>query len=623
MNLYTKNLNFFKNKSPVLYQLLTVGKPAYPVKIQEVQGTDNFTIGRNDVLCFANSMYDIDGEMKMMFNNIAPNTEMLVVFGLGTGYCLKYIKENYKSVKHLIIIEPSLHVFKRFLTRHYMADVFRELGNITLLVNRKEEDVAQYVFGLLFENNKKSFGIASTVSYHSLFDKYYKIIKEKIVIESRSRRSHVSTLHYAKYKWMKHTFTNLMQECVYSSDIYKLLKGKPVVIVSAGPSLNKHLHLLEELKKKAVIVAVGSAATIVNNNNIIPHFRAHIEANYAESIYDDHFYETSSQIPLLFASQTAEGMVQKYDGHKIFMLLITDTFVKYLLKKMGREEKPVLSGASVANSTMSFLCEAGCNPIIFLGQDMCYYDKGLYAKGIKQKEQDKSKEKQMVEMVDIFGNKVYALRGYLQIKYDYESNLKHYPNIRFINATEGGLGINGTEIKTLLDVMREDLGEDINIDFNSEIEKIKHEAQYNLNKSEALKEIVREIDEVLELNDARIDELKRFTEMRQNGEAADKLKSEFERINRIEKQMEELPVYKEALRPGLYATVLSLKQKYFQGSQNELEKMENGEKYFYNVSAQVFEYLHFMKGFIENYLEQVDSDEQAVVNEQVAVCSQE
>ena len=54
--------------------------------------------------------------------------------------------------------------------------------------------------------------------------------------------------------------------------------------------------------------------------------------------------------------------------------------------------------------------------------------------------------------------------GFIGIKSIFERIISSNPNVNYINATEGGIGIKGTEIKTFQKVLDEDLLEKYDYD---------------------------------------------------------------------------------------------------------------------------------------------------------------
>src|SRR5690606_28411622 len=101
-------------------------------------------------------------------------------------------------------------------------------------------------------------------------------------------------------------------------------------------------------------------------------------------------------------------------------------------------------GASVANASLAIAAYLGCNPIIFLGQDLAYTDGKHHADscgGTTLKEDD-----DLIEVEGIDGNKVFTNSVWHTFLMWMEKFIIHNPNKTYIDATEGGAKIHGTDI---------------------------------------------------------------------------------------------------------------------------------------------------------------------------------
>ncbi|WZL73742.1 DUF115 domain-containing protein [Clostridiaceae bacterium 35-E11] len=606
MRIYENNLDFMKMYAPVLYHIVTKEKLKYEAKIINIPHVNNFQITFGNKMCFANSQYNINQELEETFKYINKECEVLILFGIGNGEVIQYIKENFKSLKGLFVVEPFVEVFKRFVGNHSFRDIFEEMGLITFLVNKDENEASQIMLNVFQNEQYSSLEVVCLASYASLLENYYNVFKERVLRGFRTVMSQYVTLHVSRYKWLKNTISNFRFPHVDQEAVAPLLKGRPAVIVAAGPSLNKHFHLLEKLQKQAIFVGAGSAIKILNKRGILPQLRMAIDANPNEDIYDEDFYNTSEEVPLLYASQLYHDILPKYKGHRIFTMLPTDVLGQYIYRKLDKPYKLIRSGASVVHSALSFLCESGCNPIIFLGQDMCFYENELYAEGRESSALTKYDQRSWIEQKDIYGNKVYTLRNYLQIKYDYESMIKHYPNTRFINATEGGLGIEGTEIKPLRAVMEEDITEFLDLDFKQTLNQFSMENKQQIEEiKDVFEYVLEEINEVLQINKDRLKRLNKFKKNRLNDTyKLNRLRTDFKYIDiDIEKKLNEIEFYRTVVRNNISIQSLALKHKYKVVKGDELGNMEKGEKYLQGIITEVEVFCSVCQEYIKEYFE--------------------
>jgi hypothetical protein len=135
--------------------------------------------------------------------------------------------------------------------------------------------------------------------------------------------------------------------------------------------------------------------------------------------------------------------------------------IKYILCQKGFEpaeklakEKgwPIISSfGSVALTALTMVIEKGFKEIVFIGQDLCYKDNLMHAKETATQLAIDNKER--IKGLDIFGNTVSIPANLAVFKSQIEDVIANNPNIRFLNATEGGLHITGAKDCKLRDVL--------------------------------------------------------------------------------------------------------------------------------------------------------------------------
>jgi hypothetical protein len=154
-------------------------------------------------------------------------------------------------------------------------------------------------------------------------------------------------------------------------------KGQPAVIVSAGPSLRKNKHLLPGLKGKAVLVAVQTT--------LQPMLEMGVEPDYVTSLdYHDictRFYEklpSALNTHLVAESKATNKIFSLFPGP---LTLTGNDYAEALLREMRVGKEVLRAGATVAHLAFYLAEHLGCDPIIFVGQDLGFSDGLCYAPG--------------------------------------------------------------------------------------------------------------------------------------------------------------------------------------------------------------------------------------------------
>jgi hypothetical protein len=171
-------------------------------------------------------------------------------------------------------------------------------------------------------------------------------------------------------------------------------KGQPAIIVSAGPSLRKNKHLLHDAQGKAVIVAVQTTLKPLLEMGIEPHFVTSLD-------YHDictRFFENLPQVvepargsesdgATVARSPRTELVAEPKASDKIFALhpgplsLLGNDYAEGLLREMRVDKTRLTAGATVAHLAYYLAEHLGCNPIIFVGQDLGFSDGLCYTPG--------------------------------------------------------------------------------------------------------------------------------------------------------------------------------------------------------------------------------------------------
>lgn len=612
MNYYKKNLEFIRKNIPNIYNTISANNLQETLVINEAEH-NNFLMKLDGKECYANSIYNREVEYSALIADLSRETDALVIFGIGNGEILRRIGNDFPKLKAVYVVEPSILVFKRLMSKFDFIELFYGLGQITLVLENNPVAITSVIVNNMAERHLHTEIICSP-SYYSIYGDLFNAVKERLVRELRGILSKYVTLYSTRNRWLRNTIFNLKHYSFDQHSLGKVLDGKPAIIVSAGPSLNKNIHLLEKAKESSVIIAAGSAMKILLKHGITPHFRIAIDADFDGDLYDDDFFDSSSNIPLLYASQLTDVILPKYNGEKIFMLLPTDLIMRFVYRKIEKPIELTRSGASVVISAMSFLAESGASPIVFVGQDMCFYDDQLYASGRMSVRQSNVDESSWIKMKDIYGNEVHTIRSYLQIKYDYEGILDLYKQ-KFINATEGGLGIKQAENRTLQDVLENELANKININFESEIKTV-YESEEETRKliREELNNIYDSCHKIMKINQQRMLDL---SELRDKlNERSIDLGKALELVSEIdddvERKLTKIEFYDEVMRQSIAIQSMSLKRIY---GRNEVEEYsheyaEKGIQYLLNISTEIeisaqltVDFLNeaFEDAFIEKY----------------------
>jgi hypothetical protein len=229
-----------------------------------------------------------------------------------------------------------------------------------------------------------------------------------------------------------------------ASAFEKRYQGVPALICGAGPSLQRHLPLLQEASQRALLFTGGTAIKAVREAGTIPHFAAALDPNPPLHLFSG---EMTQGIPFFFPLRLAKEILSEVRGPKIWAADgISYPLENWLTEQLGLEEPSIEGGWNVATFCISLSAMMGCDPIILVGVDLSLPDGRSYAAGIDHSYSTDS----LIESPQGVTKADFILAA------DWISAFKEkFPSIRMINAAKEAWPIQGVEHVSLDSLLRE------------------------------------------------------------------------------------------------------------------------------------------------------------------------
>ena len=234
-----------------------------------------------------------------------------------------------------------------------------------------------------------------------------------------------------------HVFNGL--DCKYFKDKFK---GKPAIIVGAGPSLDKNIDYLEQAKGKALIFTVDAAMNKLIGKDIVPDVVSSIERIELST----KFYE-KGEIPddvIYVGPNVILGSILDKFKRIIFTGRTGDALFSKFNENLGFSNLSV--GLNVSHVLISFARFLGCYPVIFAGLDLAYTGGKTHTEGFSNffdKEVMDLYRQNIVFVKGINGELLETSENFMYTKSWIESLIARDREGLFINSTEGGANING------------------------------------------------------------------------------------------------------------------------------------------------------------------------------------
>lgn len=602
---YDENIKLIKNSSDVLYNQLMNESSIYKIDYK-VDGSKNLLVNYGEIKSYLHSNYDMDFEMKLVCDELDGEEQILIIFGIGNGYIINYIKKIYPKIKRILVIEPSLDIFKFFLDKVRIAELLSGIS-VSFLVNKNPEKIAFEVSNYI---GKEKINIIHHLSYRTLFSEYYteflKNLKDNILVRygNTNFQSNAS-------KIVMLNFINNIDYGFYDTSVMKeIFENRPLLIVAAGPSLNKNMKLIEKVKGKAIVVAVGSAIRILNENNIIPDFRMAFDPSEKEmKIIKD---IKNHEIPFIYTNALYYEILKMYKGPKIRLNITLDSGTRYFDEILSIKNNINISTASsIAVSAVDMGVKFGSSKIIIIGFDGAVYKNEMYAKGLESDNRiesiDELEKKGFFKTNDIYGNEVYTNRGFMMNKLQLEKIVENNSDITFINATEGGVINKGFINKSLNDTLNEDLNEEFILDLSENIFTFNKELHLKnleifLNKfNEDISMLYNEIDNYISL-------LRKIKEFKVKD--INKIKRELIYIRKRLLEIKQISFYKNIIQTNLNEIIRTIENINRSYKDDELDDLKIEISRYLDIFYVIQDYLKYLEMIVnaKNKLLNIESN---------------
>lgn len=417
------------------FQLEPTSYGEFTLKINDNNGTSYYlhsnTSAYLEACKLANRHYDV-------CENI------YTVYGFGLGY-LPISFNEVAPESQINVYEPNLDIIM-------YACMSNDLT--ALLSNEKVSLVYDPEYRELSKQFDGDYGVF-VMHYPSL-----RLIKEDGIREKFNQlfiKDSGARNNYALFK--TNLDVNVKLADGYVSDIKKCVEGKKVVIIAAGPSLDKNLSELKDYcDKKHDDIVVFAVETVIKKLfalGITPDY--YVVSDASDRIVWHLGTEEMHSCPLLYLSTASRYFVRKYTGKKYLVCQNGLNISEEYAKENGL--MTFESGGSVATISMDIATRLGAKSVAFIGLDMAYTGNLAHTTGSARRVANDIDDMQDIPGYELIKNEngyeikdvmVKSPQSFGLFRNWFERRLKGGDiSVTVYDATEGGAVINGMKIVTL------------------------------------------------------------------------------------------------------------------------------------------------------------------------------
>jgi len=307
-------------------------------------------------------------------------TACVVVMGVGLGHHVAALAELMKDRGLLLVFEPDLALFRAVLEK---IDHSRWLGADNVILADTQTDRTTLITRLERFSSVVTQGtqLISHPTSRQRDTEAFKSFGQMITDTLAYCRTTIATALVNASRTCHNLACNLPHYGAGASvnELYDAAHGYPAVCIGAGPSLVKNVDLLRnpDVRKNVVVISVQTTLKPLLDRGIRPDFVTALDY----SAICQRFYENLPPLPdvTLVAEPKANPII--LDSFPGPIRVCHSQFNDQLLGKLARPIVPMPGGATVAHLSFYLAQFLGCDPIMFIGQDLGFSDGLYYALG--------------------------------------------------------------------------------------------------------------------------------------------------------------------------------------------------------------------------------------------------
>ncbi|HEX7010513.1 MAG TPA: 6-hydroxymethylpterin diphosphokinase MptE-like protein [Phycisphaeraceae bacterium] len=380
-SIWSANLAHLRRTEPALAARLEQAAPAKLDWSPSQAGPLTATIDHHSRPLWLASRFDPLKEAQKLTEAIDyQKTACVVILGMGLGYHVAHVAQQLDGRGILIVFEPDLSLLRAVLER---IDHTAWLGKPWVVLADASTDRA---------------------ALSQRADRYAAMLTQgtQLISHPPSRQRHpeaMSTFSQAVTEMLAYCRTTIATALVNSSrtcrnlagnlahyaagattnELHNVARGYPAVCVGAGPCLAKNVDLLRDpaVRRNVVLISAQTTLKPLLDRGIYPDFVTALD--YSQIC--QRFYEGLPPLPqvtLVVEPKAHPTILESFPGP---IRVTPSNFNDELLGKLARPMIPLRSGATVAHLSFYLAQHLGCDPIIFIGQDLGFSDGLYYAPG--------------------------------------------------------------------------------------------------------------------------------------------------------------------------------------------------------------------------------------------------
>jgi hypothetical protein len=416
------------------------------------------------------SKYNPVAEAQKLTDNV--RTGGCVAFyllGLGMGYALEALFDRASDESLVFVFEPDLELIRTAFEHRDLSRVIAS-GRVQFFTVADKSDILTKLtpHAALCSMGFEGVTHAPSLALHAEF---FAQVQTWIAEYASFARTSLNTLVINGRRTAENIALNLGPYLTTPGvgELAGAYKGRPAIVVSAGPSLRKNKHHLVDAQGKAVIIAVQTILQPLLEMGIEPQFVTSLDYHDISTRYYEKLPK-GLRTRLVAEPKASPKIFDVFPGP---VTVLGNDYADRLLREVSPEvgKGKLSSGATVAHLAYYLAEHLGCDPIVFVGQDLGFGDGLAYAPGtniddvwrpelsrfctVEMKQWEfVARDRPILRRIEDFeGKPMYTEERLFTYLQQFERDFLR-TSTKIIDATEGGAAKRGAEAMKLADAIR-------------------------------------------------------------------------------------------------------------------------------------------------------------------------
>ncbi|WXR63075.1 6-hydroxymethylpterin diphosphokinase MptE-like protein [Peptostreptococcaceae bacterium AGR-M142] len=406
---------------------------------EDKKGNITMEIKNLDKIFYLHSKYDVYKEAKRFSNNfLEKSKDINIIYGFGLGYHIKEVLKILKENQKLYILELRKDIFEFAKSKLDLEDILND-KRVKLIVKDNYQDLILEFQKIDLKKSSEFFSHEPSINAIEEKNIKFKEILDELKVLKKIKVDKVQ---------LKNIETNIELNKKLNdkkaSMFFGEFKNIPGIVISAGPSLDYSIKELKNFKNKSVLFSVGRSLRAFTDLEFDPDMFMIVDPN---PITKTHIkgYENSN-IPFYYLISACNETVKSYKGTRFY----------FYNEEEKKDKNAIKVKSSVSTGVLSMLIKMGCSPIIFVGQDLGFYEGCQHSKAVIYDGYDFNNKLNTNYKYDkiknVFGDYIYTNKGYKSMKLFIENIIRENKHIEFINSSYKGAHIEGTKYMDIKEV---------------------------------------------------------------------------------------------------------------------------------------------------------------------------